>query len=93
MAEEMNVENNISAQRAAFLYEYRRRPDVMEKAREISLRKSKERKVLTTMGRFEEHSYEELMHIVAMKCAQKGVEYDVLKEDFARLIHILHDPM
>ncbi len=86
------VANTPDAQRAAFLYEYRRRPDVMEKAREISLRRSKERKLHTTMGRFEEHSYEELMHVVAMKCAQKGVEYDALKEDFSRLIRILHDP-
>lgn len=86
------AKEDIIVQRKQYFHEYARKPEVMERARETSLRRSKERKVLTTMGRFEEHSYEELMHIVAMKCAQRGVDYEVFKKDFSRLIHILHDP-
>lgn len=97
MTEVMNtVENAISGnmtKKQMYQYEYVRTPEAMERARKESLRKSKERKVLTTMSRFEEHTVDELMAIVAAKCMQKGLDYELLKDDFSRLIRVLHDPV
>lgn len=97
MAEVVNmIENAMEGnmtKRQIYKYEYARTPDAMERARKESLRKSKEKKIITTMSRFEEHTVDELMMIVAAKCAQKGLDFELLKEDFSRLIRVLHDPI
>jgi len=91
MSEE--AKDSVKTKKQQYQYEYARTPAAMERARKESLRKSKEKKLLTTMGRFEEHTVDELMSIVAAKCAQKGIDFNVQKDDFTRLIRILHDPV
>jgi hypothetical protein len=76
--------------RQAYDKEYVQRDYVMAASRERSLRKSKEKKVLTTKKRFEEHSVNELMWIAQERCREQGIDFDEKKALMLEAISILH---
>jgi hypothetical protein len=90
MAEVMNVENDTSARRAAFLREYNRRPEVMERNRKNQIDLSHVRKLQTTKKRFIEHSLEELTLLAIQRCDENHVDYETHKEAIDKVLRILH---
>lgn len=84
------VENDSAARRAAYEYEYHRRPEVMEKKRQYQIDASHSRKLETTKKRFIEHSIDELLKLARKRCVETGVDYEANKAVLEAALRILH---
>ncbi len=83
-------EDSRTIRRAAFLYEYNRRPEVMAKSRQNQINLSHARKLQTTKKRFTEHSIEELTLLAMQRCNETGIDYETNKEAIMTVLRILH---
>lgn len=69
---------------------YNRQPERMAKNRQISIKRSKVRKLETTGKRFQEHTIDELLTIAHQRCIASNADWDANKDEIERVLRILH---
>jgi hypothetical protein len=77
--------------RAEYMREYIRRPEVKAKYNAISKAKSKEQKRKNTKKRIQEHTMEELIKIIKETCVEKNVNFESVKEQYVPFMEFLHN--
>ena len=70
--------------------EYERLPHRKEKCRMYAIQINKTKKLLSTAKRLEEHTFEELLTIAAMKCQELNIDFTTRENEILSVLSILH---
>ena len=76
--------------RCAWLKEYEQRDYRKEKSRVESRERCRQKKLLSTAARFEEHSFDELLIIAMLRCQELGIDYKENENVIMTTMKLLH---
>lgn len=89
-AADIMSEADLKEQKRIQQAEYARLPHRMAKSRADSSERCRQKKIITTSRRFEEHPIGELMMMAVMKCHELGIDYSEHEPLFLRVFEIMH---
>ena len=76
----------------AYINQYKQTEKYKEYNRAYSKNKRRATRIETTRKRLQGHPIDELMDLVRLTCADKGIDYETVKDQYEGLMRFLHDP-